>query len=62
MSADVALASAYKAIDYNVMKQASVMSYMDVFMLVGLLLLVCVPFVLMVKGNKGKPVSAAAGH
>ncbi len=62
MSADMALASAYKALDYNVMKQASVMSYMDVFMMVGILFLVCVPFVLMVKGNKGQAVSAAAGH
>lgn len=60
MTPDVALSSAYKALEYNVMKQASVMSYMDVFMLVGLLFLVCAPFVLMVKGNKGQPISAAA--
>lgn len=60
MTPDVALASAYKALEYNVMKQASVMSYMDVFMLVGILFLVCAPFVLMVKGNKGQPISAGA--
>ncbi|MCA0383290.1 MAG: DHA2 family efflux MFS transporter permease subunit [Bacteroidetes bacterium] len=62
MSADVALQSAYKALDYNVLKQASVLSYMDVFTFVGVLFLVCVPFVLMVKGNKKAAGLAAAAH
>lgn len=62
MSAEVALQSAYKALDYNVLKQASVLSYMDVFTFVGVLFLVCVPFVLMVKGNKKAASLAAAAH
>ena len=54
MTPDVALKSAYKAADYTVFKQASVLSYMDVFLYLGVLFLVCVPFVLMVKGNRKK--------
>jgi DHA2 family multidrug resistance protein len=53
-SANEALNKAYGMIDLRVMKQASVMSYMDVFWALGIMFLICVPFVLMVKGNKGK--------
>ncbi len=56
MTPDVALNAAYKALDYTVMKQASVLSYMDAFLGLGLMFLVCIPFVLMVKGSKGKKV------
>ncbi len=49
---DVALQSSYKSLDYGIMKQAAVLSYMDVFLYLGILFLICVPFVLMVKGNK----------
>jgi DHA2 family multidrug resistance protein len=49
-----AAGSAYQALEYSVMKQATVMSYMDVFLYLGLMFLICVPFVLMVKGNKQK--------
>ncbi|HEU4633482.1 MAG TPA: DHA2 family efflux MFS transporter permease subunit [Flavisolibacter sp.] len=56
MTPDVALNSAYKALDYTVMKQASVLSYMDAFLALGVMFLVCVPFVLMVRGNKRKKV------
>jgi DHA2 family multidrug resistance protein len=56
MTPDVALNSAYKALDYTVMKQASVLSYMDAFLALGVMFLVCVPFVLIVRGNKGKKV------
>lgn len=49
-----ALNSGYRAIDYNVTKQAAVLSYMDVCLYLGILFLVCVPFVLMVKGKKAK--------
>jgi DHA2 family multidrug resistance protein len=34
------------------MKQAAVLSYMDVFMVIGLIFLACIPFIMMVKGNK----------
>ncbi len=54
MPANTALSSAYKSLDYAVTKQAAVMSYMDVFYYLGILFLICIPFVLMVKANKNK--------
>ncbi len=59
MTPDVALQSAYKALDYSVFKQASVLSYMDVFLYLGVLFLIFVPFVLLVKGNRKKKVNLA---
>lgn len=52
MAANTALESTYKALDYSVTKQAMVLSYMDVFFYIGIMFLVCVPFVLMIKGYK----------
>ncbi len=61
--ANIALKDSYQALDYMVMKQASVLSYMDVFLYLGLMFLICVPFVLLVKGNKKqKPDLAEAMH
>jgi MFS transporter, DHA2 family, multidrug resistance protein len=54
MDSKRAAGSAYQALEYSVMKQATVMSYMDVFLYLGILFLICVPFVMMVKGNKQK--------
>lgn len=51
---NIALQKTYQLLDYSVMKQASVLSYMDVFLYIGLMFLICVPFVLMIKGNKKK--------
>jgi len=61
MSTDVALNSAYKSMEYNVMKQAAVLSYMDVFLFIGLMFLFCIPFVLLVKAkqNTGMDMSEA---
>jgi len=56
INADVALKTSYSALDHMVNKQASVLSYMDVFFYLGLMFLICVPFVIMVKGNKAKKV------
>lgn len=56
MTPDIALKSAYQALDYTVLKQASVLSYMDVFLYLGVLFLICVPFVLLVKGNRKKKI------
>jgi DHA2 family multidrug resistance protein len=42
--------------DHIVSKQAAVLSYMDVFMALGAIFLICVPFVIMVKGNKKKKI------
>ena len=52
MPSDVALKSAYKALDFSISNQAGVLSYMDVFMFIGIMFLCCIPFVLMVKDNK----------
>lgn len=54
MSVDVAQASAYKMMDFAVFKQASVLSYMDVFLYLGILFLIFVPFVLLVKSKKSQ--------
>ena len=53
---DNALKTAYQTLEYMVMKQAAVLSYMDVFFALGLMFLACIPFVLMVKAKKNKPV------
>ena len=57
--ANIALKDSYQALDYMVMKQASVLSYMDVFLYLGLMFLICVPFVLLVKGNKKQKIDLA---
>jgi len=54
MTPDTALHSAYKILDLSVLKQASVLAYMDVFLYLGILFLICIPFVLLVKQKKGK--------
>ena len=52
MTPDVALKAAYKALDYGVSKQAAVLSYMDVFLYLGIIFLICIPFILFVKQKK----------
>ncbi|SFO65900.1 MFS transporter, DHA2 family, multidrug resistance protein [Chitinophaga sp. YR627] len=59
----VAKSKAYAMMDGAVMKQATVLSYMDVFLWVGVMFLVCVPFVLLfVKNAKNKINMADAAH
>jgi DHA2 family multidrug resistance protein len=53
-SPDNALKAAYRALEGMVMKQASVLSYMDVFLYLGVMFLLCIPFVLLVKNRKSK--------
>lgn len=53
MTPDQALASAYKILDFSVMKQATVLSYMDVFLYLGIMFLICIPFILFIKERKG---------
>ncbi|NGM62305.1 DHA2 family efflux MFS transporter permease subunit [Sphingobacterium sp. SGG-5] len=55
------LSKAYQAIEGSVMKQATILSYMDVFLYLGILFLVCVPFVLLIKQGKNK-VDASNMH
>ncbi len=56
MPTNTALQSSYQALDYAVGKQAAVLSYMDVFLYIGIMFLICVPFVLFVKGGQAKKV------
>lgn len=60
MTPDVALSSAYKALDFTVAKQAAVLSYMDAFLYIGILFLICVPFVLLVKNKRKKKIGLSA--
>jgi MFS transporter, DHA2 family, multidrug resistance protein len=56
MAADAAVKLSYASLNGRIIKQAAVLSYMDVFLYLSIMFLVCVPFVLMVKGNKKKKV------
>ncbi len=53
-SANEALAKAHQLINGSVMKQVTILSYMDVFLYLGVLFLICVPFVLFIKQGKNK--------
>ena len=62
-SVDQAQGAAYKILDLSVLKQATVLSYMDVFLYLGFLFLVCIPFVLLVKEKKKKePIDLGNMH
>jgi len=49
---NIALQEAYKALDYSVSKQAQILSYMDVFLYIGIAFLICIPFVLLARRKK----------
>lgn len=61
-SSNEALAKAYQALDGSVMKQATVMSYMDIFIYLGILFLLCIPIILLVKKGKNKVDMSEAMH
>jgi DHA2 family multidrug resistance protein len=61
-SPNEALGKAYQALDGSVMKQATVLSYMDVFLYLGILFLLCIPFILLVRRGKGKVDMSEAMH
>lgn len=63
MAPNRALAAAYQAMDGTLMKQSAVLSYMDVFLYIGVLFIFCIPLVLLVRKNKGDKIDlkAAAG-
>jgi DHA2 family multidrug resistance protein len=54
MDAETALRSGYRSLEYTIAKQQTVLSYMDVFLYLGVLFLVCVPLVLLVRTKKQK--------
>ncbi|HEU4495639.1 MAG TPA: DHA2 family efflux MFS transporter permease subunit, partial [Flavobacterium sp.] len=61
-STNEALGKAYQALDFSVMKQATVLSYMDVFMYLGIMFLCCIPIVFLIKRGKNKVNPADAMH
>lgn len=61
-SASEALKKAYQAIDFSVMKQSTVLSYMDIFLYLGLLFLFCIPITFLIKKGKNKINPADAMH
>lgn len=60
MASNEAAGAAYKALDGMALRQASVLSYMDVFLYIGILFLLCIPFVLLVRQRKGQKVDMEA--
>ncbi|MGN6267827.1 MAG: DHA2 family efflux MFS transporter permease subunit [Ginsengibacter sp.] len=60
MTPDVALNSAYQSLDFSVARQAMVLSYMDVFLYIGILFLICVPFILLIKERKNRKVDLSS--
>ncbi len=62
MPPNQAQAAAYRMFDGSVMKQAAVLTYMDVFLYIGIMFLVCVPFILMIRSGKEKVSMSEAMH
>lgn len=57
-----ALAKAYQVIDFSVMKQSTVMAYMDIFMYLGIMFLLCIPIIFFIKKSKNIINPADAMH
>lgn len=57
-----ALNKAYQAMDYSVTKQSTVLSYMDIFMYLGVMFLCCIPIIFFIKRGKNKINPADALH
>nr|WP_315163863.1 MDR family MFS transporter [uncultured Flavobacterium sp.] len=61
-SSNEALKKAYQIIDYSVLKQSTVLSYMDIFLYLGVLFLFCIPIIFLIKKGKNKVNPADAMH
>jgi len=61
MAPNQAKSAALQAMDGSLMGQVSVLSYMDVFLYIGIMFLICVPFILMLKNARAK-VDMANAH
>lgn len=57
-----ALNKAYQVLDFKVMKQANVLAFMDIFMYLGVLFLLCIPLVMILKTGKSSINPADAMH
>lgn len=65
MSPNIAEASAYKMLDAGITRQATVLSYLDIFYYLGIIFLIFVPVVLLIRQKKGQKFdkeAAAAAH
>lgn len=64
MNAFQAKPAALQSLNLRVTKQAAVLSYMDVFLYLAIMFLVCIPFVLLVKAKKkpGEKVDMSNAH
>ncbi|MBP6073035.1 MAG: multidrug efflux MFS transporter [Flavobacterium sp.] len=56
------LQKAYQVLDFSITKQSTVMSYMDIFMYLGILFLCCIPIVFLIKRGKNKVKLEEAMH
>jgi DHA2 family multidrug resistance protein len=61
-TANESMKKAYQAIDYSVLKQSTVLSYMDIFLYLGILFLCCIPIIFLIKKAKNKINPADAAH
>jgi MFS transporter, DHA2 family, multidrug resistance protein len=59
MPSDQALKAGYTSLDHMISKQAAILSYMDAFLYLGVMFLICIPFVMMVRGNRKSKVNIA---
>ncbi len=60
-ASNIAESKAYQLLDLSVTKQATILSYMDIFLYLGVLFLLCVPFMLLIKPKKGS-IHSGGGH
>ena len=51
---DQAMQKANSVLNFQVMKQSAILSYMDIFMYLAMLFLICIPFVMFVKSGQTK--------
>ena len=61
-SANESLSKAYQVLDFSVSKQSTVMSYMDIFLYLGIMFLCCIPVIFLIKKGKNKINPADAMH
>ena len=61
-TANESLNKAYQVIDYSVMKQSAVLSYMDIFLYLGIMFLCCIPIIFLIKKGKNTINPADAMH
>lgn len=61
-SVNESLAKAYELLDFRVTKQATLLSFQDVFLYLAIMFLVCIPFMFLIKKGKNKINPADAMH